>query len=1571
MKKTILIICIGCFLAEQFCFAQVPPGVIPVLPLYSTRPAELLADKFRPVHLRSLEFNIESDGFRALFDKGDLKELEEPVLNQEAGKLMDYFRIGLTLPSDVFWVNLRLDQPDNIIDPYLEKTDVGRIMLEADLVLKKDLATATSPSTKEGREYWDKLYEKAQELFGDQEVSLPAFTRPWIVPGEIIIRQSADSAYVYKATLKVMLEQDYMKESTPRFKDERFKELNDYSSELIRRLVIPKLTVKVNSSRVYASLRQVYYSLILAQWFKQNYQNRPNSYSDLIDSKNLADLTSKESWSKAACFNRYKQSFRKGEYNESRVVNTPYGQIIRQYTSGGIALGAELSGAVGKGGISVLIGIGRKFWPDLDLAAVSVGENGVVVDPRSLPRKYGRATRYSADESPHISRTYAYPAGVDIRIANLNSNYVQTSEGAVNVGMTMGYRSLFPAAPDYPRIIIAPRGNWTGKNGENIMQLYFSIAANFAFHKRRTIIVCRPDQKQRIIRYLELGSPYKLPNKAGYSKELIDGLYKEAVYLADRAVIDEKFQMAAPYPDMVEFIEFSGEKAVIGGITVTDKADGTFLISDESQAKETVLDGRELQELKLEMEGVRPLSEIPEMGVTFLGTSSGMDPNGLPSNQVIWAGRQHFLVDVNTATLAALSALGLTPRDITHVVITHMHEDHIAGLLSYMEWCKRNGHPIRILAEPGIYELFKEQAEQILNREIEQIYPLDFSPLAFYKDVILGDGEESVLIEPAPAFHGTPTMMLRFTYKGRTISHSSDTAFDPVRFKQILEKNIPDNIRAELQELTGMASGTRVFGEVRADELTHFLFKPNRNGRIPDMIIHEGGNAAAYEKNSSNHTTPFALKEDVPEDMQRRIFINHTAKLPEGSDSVLQLAVPFSTVKVPGGEGEVGAGNSSVLSAASSQAASGDVSSNADKSPEAARLKVAKGENDGGQLIGKVKSMFGLEYAFGFDQVKVIKEDGFTVRRVKLPGNLTYKQARSRIDLLKNELVRIPGFNLSAVDLLYRQDRLLAVFPVIPEDMAPELVKTPSREIRYLNLAPYYFDIPEFGAPGAREAWENFAEQLTEDMALVYRYKNRKDSPVKYEVNHSQSPYFYAQVDKDTGEIATEELFFVDEDRYSSRIKWVPLDKLPGKEQIIIPVLPTVYSMAHHWSSDKEYYRYLVGQAKIRNSDKVLVVGPATGVELWIVNIFSGQKKYAIGINPREKENSELTAKTGGFLEDIEVITADNIVTSEGEPWFKGVEFDKVFWNMPSYNPYTKSRVLKRSSSLPMRGDMFWDSDFEGKTLRRFSRGLPSVLSHPEGKALLWNVEHLLDSNDKESDVVGRMIETGGRSSGRADPGHKIFDVVRMSTPVSFYGACYIVSWPGAAESPDSTYRPPPRPGPHDDMAELLLESRSQGRNSSPGGRISRIADSMRKDGGSGNIRGISDKLAGIDLRNLPITTRALPAFQPGLSAPMSRSKIPLSGLDEEWNGIRGAVDKGDIPSAEKLRDYIMSCCQRDDISADIEKVFVCICDILRLEEDYAVACEPGFIQLVAVLESGSSAPEMQNLLEEISFGRN
>ena len=324
-------------LVEQSGFAQTSTAT-DISKHFSILPRATESGNFRPAHLRYLSYNNQSNDFKILMDKGTPVASGNSLPFENTAKVIfDYFLIGVTLPNQSFWVNLRPDAAKNIIDPLLAQTDMGKVLLEADLQLKKDTAQFVNPTTKIGKEYWEKLYKKAEELFGYENVTIPTLTRPWIVPGEIVLSETQENAYIYKANLKVMLEADYLKDtSISNFKDKRFNVLNEYSAELSRSLIIPKLTYEVNTAKRYAPLRQVYYSLILAQWFKKRFYGKGGYYSWLINKRELSGLISQEPWVVNTYFDAYQQSFRNGEFNLQEKVYTPYGQSIRSYLSGGI-----------------------------------------------------------------------------------------------------------------------------------------------------------------------------------------------------------------------------------------------------------------------------------------------------------------------------------------------------------------------------------------------------------------------------------------------------------------------------------------------------------------------------------------------------------------------------------------------------------------------------------------------------------------------------------------------------------------------------------------------------------------------------------------------------------------------------------------------------------------------------------------------------------------------------------------------------------------------------------------------------------------------------------------------------------------------------------------------------------------------------------------------------------------------------------------------------------------------------------------------------------------------------------
>ncbi len=315
-------------------------------------------------------------------------------LNDEAKKLVNYFFLGLTLPSDAFWVNLQPSQADRITSKKLAKTDLGRTLLEQDLKLKKDMARLLHPKDPVGKQYWERLYQRIADrenlnvkrcpLSADNRLNkfkIQTSNRVWITPDQAVVMETEDGALVAKATLKVMLENEYLSstvssqragaagnETIPPARNDNAIQI--LSEQLMKEIVLPVITEKVNTDPGYAPLRQVYYSLVLAEWYKRKTAqmiadekqqmitdkrmdtstktiadtsakteglrggevSSNNPYSSYINSGTTAGLESSNPWSKDALFQEYLKSYAQGEY---KIKDTIFG-LKRMYFSGGI-----------------------------------------------------------------------------------------------------------------------------------------------------------------------------------------------------------------------------------------------------------------------------------------------------------------------------------------------------------------------------------------------------------------------------------------------------------------------------------------------------------------------------------------------------------------------------------------------------------------------------------------------------------------------------------------------------------------------------------------------------------------------------------------------------------------------------------------------------------------------------------------------------------------------------------------------------------------------------------------------------------------------------------------------------------------------------------------------------------------------------------------------------------------------------------------------------------------------------------------------------------------------------------
>ena len=257
-----------------------------------------------------------------------------PGIHDRAGKLQTAFKIGLALNPSQFWVNLNPTEPNRITDPLLAQTDIGRIMLEADLMLKKDTSAIIDPRQSEaGKEYWRRLAEAA----GGAR-SIRQQTRVWIVPGTIEVSESGDDAVVEYADLVVKSETEY----------KEYKEIHSSgarpslssSDRLFTEMILPRLAERVNNAPEYAPLRAIYNSLILARWYRDHYRRAGGAQAAPIDTGSVEGLESRTKWSQTEIWQQYKESAEKGDYDfvseTPVVVNGMRATQSTRYFSGGV-----------------------------------------------------------------------------------------------------------------------------------------------------------------------------------------------------------------------------------------------------------------------------------------------------------------------------------------------------------------------------------------------------------------------------------------------------------------------------------------------------------------------------------------------------------------------------------------------------------------------------------------------------------------------------------------------------------------------------------------------------------------------------------------------------------------------------------------------------------------------------------------------------------------------------------------------------------------------------------------------------------------------------------------------------------------------------------------------------------------------------------------------------------------------------------------------------------------------------------------------------------------------------------
>jgi hypothetical protein len=242
-----------------------------------------------------------------------------------AGQMSDAFFVWLNLPTSTFWVNLNPREADRIIDPKLAGTDVGRVLLQADLRMKKLAARLTNPNTETGRQFWGPPNPATARECG--------VTRQWIVPRPAEIYEDNGGLYIISAPLEVKSESEEFNGTTG---DPACPVPSRRMESVFERLILPKVEDAVNHAPDFAELRRVYLSRVAAQWYRQR---GTGALADMIDSGDVSRWQAATHWSPRQVFDDYVKSYKQGEYHTTKEVVVGSIRYRFSYTDGGVDFG--------------------------------------------------------------------------------------------------------------------------------------------------------------------------------------------------------------------------------------------------------------------------------------------------------------------------------------------------------------------------------------------------------------------------------------------------------------------------------------------------------------------------------------------------------------------------------------------------------------------------------------------------------------------------------------------------------------------------------------------------------------------------------------------------------------------------------------------------------------------------------------------------------------------------------------------------------------------------------------------------------------------------------------------------------------------------------------------------------------------------------------------------------------------------------------------------------------------------------------------------------------------------------
>jgi len=168
--------------------------------------------------------------------------------------------------------------------------------------------------------------------------------------------------------------------------------------------------------------------------------------------------------------------------------------------------------------------------------------------------------------------------------------------------------------------------------------------------------------------------------------------------------------------------------------------------------------------------------------LTTIGTgTAALHPGRARAGHLVEAAGVRLLLDCGSGLAVRLAELGVDWMAITHVAVTHFHDDHIGDIptmLTAWRWgaLPPRAAPLELIGPVGLRRVQEAQAAAYGEIVLDPGFPLAVRELAPGEPLELAAG---VRLTPRPVPHTPESVAYSIEHEGRRLVYTGDTGFDP------------------------------------------------------------------------------------------------------------------------------------------------------------------------------------------------------------------------------------------------------------------------------------------------------------------------------------------------------------------------------------------------------------------------------------------------------------------------------------------------------------------------------------------------------------------------------------------------------------------------------------------------------------------------------------------------------------------------------------------------------------------------------------------------------------------------